>query len=70
MVGADRTSAGQLSGMVSNPPYIPSATVLGLQPEVVRHEPHLALDGGVDGLEAIRILVNTAPEYLQPGASG
>jgi release factor glutamine methyltransferase len=58
---------GRLSGMVSNPPYIPSETVLGLQAEVVRHEPHLALDGGVDGLEAIRILVNTAPEYLQPG---
>jgi release factor glutamine methyltransferase len=41
--------------------------VLRLQPEVVKHEPHLALDGGLDGLEAIRILVDTAPEYLQPG---
>jgi release factor glutamine methyltransferase len=58
---------GQISGMLSNPPYIPSETVLGLQPEVVNHEPHLALDGGTDGLDAIRILVDRAPEYLQPG---
>jgi release factor glutamine methyltransferase len=58
---------GKVAGMISNPPYIPSAQVLRLQPEVVNHEPHLALDGGLDGLEAIRILVNTAPEYLQPG---
>jgi release factor glutamine methyltransferase len=38
-----------------------------LQPEVTNHEPHLALDGGVDGLAAIRALVDTAPEYLQDG---
>jgi release factor glutamine methyltransferase len=58
---------GKVAGMLSNPPYIPSQAVLELQPEVVNHEPHLALDGGLDGLEAIRILVDTAPEYLQPG---
>jgi release factor glutamine methyltransferase len=58
---------GKVAGMISNPPYIPSEEVLRLQPEVVNHEPHLALDGGVDGLVAIRILVETAPEYLQPG---
>jgi release factor glutamine methyltransferase len=58
---------GKVAGMISNPPYIPSAELLRLQPEVVNHEPHLALDGGLDGLEAMRILVNTAPEYLQPG---
>jgi release factor glutamine methyltransferase len=58
---------GQVAGMISNPPYIPAAEVLQLQPEVVTHEPHLALDGGLDGLEAIRLLVDTAPEYLQPG---
>jgi release factor glutamine methyltransferase len=58
---------GNVAGMISNPPYIPSAEVLRLQPEVVNHEPHLALDGGLDGLEAIRVLVDTAPEYLQPG---
>ncbi len=58
---------GKVAGMISNPPYIPSTTVLQLQPEVVNHEPHLALDGGADGLAAIRILVETAPEYLLPG---
>jgi release factor glutamine methyltransferase len=58
---------GKVAGMLANPPYIPSQDVLQLQPEVVKHEPHLALDGGSDGLDAIRILVDTAPEYLQPG---
>ena len=57
----------QVSGMVSNPPYIPSSTVLTLQPEVFKHEPHLALDGGFDGLECIRHLVETAPDYLESG---
>jgi release factor glutamine methyltransferase len=58
---------GQFSGMVSNPPYIPSDTVLTLQPEVVKHEPHLALDGGADGLDCIRHLIEVSPAYLRPG---
>jgi release factor glutamine methyltransferase len=58
---------GQITGMVSNPPYIPSQTVTELQPEVVNWEPHLALDGGADGLTAIRILVNEAPQFIQSG---
>lgn len=58
---------GQVSGMVSNPPYIPTALVAELQPEVARHEPHLALDGGSDGLDPIRHSVETAPDYLRPG---
>ncbi len=58
---------GKFSGMVSNPPYIPTSTVLTLQPEVVNHEPHLALDGGTDGLDCIRQLITSSPEYLQPG---
>ncbi|BCL36849.1 peptide chain release factor N(5)-glutamine methyltransferase [Nostoc sp. MS1] len=58
---------GQVSGMISNPPYIPSNVVPTLQPEVVNHEPHLALDGGTDGLDAIRHLIDVAPSYLQPG---
>lgn len=57
----------QLSGMVSNPPYIPRNLIPNLQPEVARHEPHLALDGGEDGLDCIRHLVNVAPDYLQSG---
>ncbi|MFN6484173.1 MULTISPECIES: peptide chain release factor N(5)-glutamine methyltransferase [unclassified Nostoc] len=58
---------GQFSGMVSNPPYIPTSTLPTLQPEVVNHEPHLALDGGADGLDCIRHLVEISPSYLQPG---
>lgn len=58
---------GKFAGMVSNPPYIPSETVLTLQPEVVNHEPHLALDGGNDGLDCIRHLIETSPIYLQTG---
>jgi release factor glutamine methyltransferase len=59
--------AGQVQGMVSNPPYIPTALVADLQPEVALHEPHLALDGGGDGLVAIRELVTKAPDFLLPG---
>lgn len=58
---------GQLAGLVSNPPYIPTATVQTLQPEVRQHEPTLALDGGNDGLESLRQLVEIAPDYLLPG---
>lgn len=58
---------GKLSGMVSNPPYIPRSIIPDLQPEVARHEPRLALDGGRDGLGCIRHLVATAPSYLISG---
>jgi release factor glutamine methyltransferase len=58
---------GQIQGMISNPPYIPSSMIAGLQPEVAHHEPHLALDGGEDGLVAVRHLVETAPDYLVAG---
>lgn len=58
---------GEFSGMVSNPPYIPTSTLPELQPEVYKHEPHLALDGGNDGLECIRHLIETSSDYLKPG---
>lgn len=58
---------GQVSGMVSNPPYIPSSLVQQLQPEVRNHEPLLALDGGADGLDCIRHLIETSPNYLRAG---
>ncbi len=58
---------GQLSAMVSNPPYIPTAMLAELQPEVRQHEPKLALDGGADGLDCIRHLAATAPTYLRSG---
>ncbi len=58
---------GQFSGMVSNPPYIPTSILPTLQPEVVNHEPHLALDGGADGLDCIRHLIEISPSYLRSG---
>ena len=58
---------GQLSGIVSNPPYIPRDELQQLQPEVRDHEPLMALDGGIDGLDCIRHLINMSPDYLRPG---
>ena len=58
---------GKVTGMVSNPPYIPSAQIARLDPEVAQHEPRMALDGGDDGLDDIRHLVATAPLYLVSG---
>lgn len=48
--------------VVSNPPYIASADIADLAPEVRDHEPRLALDGGADGLDAYRVL---APQVLR-----
>jgi release factor glutamine methyltransferase len=48
--------------VVANPPYIASADIAGLAPEVRDHEPRLALDGGADGLDAYRDL---APQILR-----
>lgn len=58
--------SGQIQGMVSNPPYIPTDLWPTLAPEV-QHEPRLALDGGEDGLVHLAHLVKTAPTYLCPG---
>lgn len=51
-----------------NPPYIPSADLDSLQAEV-RFEPRLALDGGADGLNFYRRILQEAPRYLHPGGS-
>jgi release factor glutamine methyltransferase len=53
--------------IVSNPPYLPSGLIPTLAPEVSRHDPRLALDGGPDGLAVIRRLVDAAPRWLVPG---
>nr|XP_043623017.1 release factor glutamine methyltransferase [Erigeron canadensis] len=58
---------GQVAGLVSNPPYIPSGHISGLQPEVGRHEPILALDGGEDGMSDLLHLCNGAALMLKPG---
>ena len=53
--------------IVSNPPYIRSEDIAGLQPEVSCWEPVMALDGGADGLEAIRVLLETGADVLKAG---
>lgn len=53
--------------VVSNPPYIPTGHIDGLEPEVRDHEPHLALDGGPDGLDAYRVLAPEILRVLKPG---
>lgn len=67
---AERTEDGQMKRydvIVSNPPYIPSAVVDELEPEVRDYEPRIALDGTADGLRFYRILAEEAVHYLKPG---
>ncbi|KAK9057141.1 hypothetical protein SSX86_024508 [Deinandra increscens subsp. villosa] len=58
---------GRVAGLVSNPPYIPSGHISGLQAEVGRHEPILALDGGEDGMSDLLHLCNGAALMLKSG---
>lgn len=59
--------ATRFDAVVSNPPYIPSAVIAGLAPEVRDHDPPAALDGGGDGLSAYRALLPQVPRLLAPG---
>jgi release factor glutamine methyltransferase len=52
--------------ILSNPPYIPSSVINTLQPEIVRYEPLIALDGKQDGLYFIQKIVHDAQRYLKP----
>ncbi len=61
---------GTFSVLVSNPPYIPTAVLANEVPAEVRdHEPALALDGGPDGLDVFRRLLERAPAALEPGGT-
>jgi release factor glutamine methyltransferase len=59
--------ANGLDLIVSNPPYIRSSEIAGLATEVRDHDPHRALDGGADGLDAYRIVAPEAARLLAPG---
>jgi len=61
--------SGPFDLIVSNPPYIRSADIGSLAPEVRNHDPLAALDGGADGLDAYRALVPQAARLLAPGAA-
>jgi release factor glutamine methyltransferase len=58
---------GMVDVVVANPPYVPSADVPGLPAEVAGFEPHLALDGGPNGLDVYRRILLGAREWLAPG---
>jgi release factor glutamine methyltransferase len=70
-VACDWTSAlqGRFDLIVCNPPYIPSADVASLAPEVQQHDPAAALDGGDDGLAAYRIIFAEAARLLAAGGT-
>jgi release factor glutamine methyltransferase len=55
--------------VISNPPYIPSAAVLGLAPEITKHEPRAALDGGPDGLDFYRRIAANVRSHVVAGGS-
>lgn len=63
--GGDPT--GHFDVIVSNPPYVATAELADLAPEVRDHEPRLALDGGADGLDVYRRIAAEAPAALRPG---
>jgi len=54
--------------IIANLPYIPAEEIASLSPEV-RHDPASALDGGPDGLDLVRRLIETAPDRLAPGGA-
>nr|WP_246395896.1 peptide chain release factor N(5)-glutamine methyltransferase [Gluconacetobacter tumulisoli] len=66
VMNANWTSAiqGRFDVIFSNPPYIPHGDLAGLMPDVRDHEPARALDGGVDGLDAYRVLTEALPSLL------
>jgi release factor glutamine methyltransferase len=63
------TFAEHFDMVLANPPYIPSADIDGLPPEVSRHEPRVALDGGPDGLDAYRAIVARLNDWVKPGGA-
>jgi release factor glutamine methyltransferase len=60
--------AGSADLVIANPPYIPSAELDRLMPEV-QWEPRLALDGGPDGLDVVRTIIGTTPDRMRPGGT-
>jgi release factor glutamine methyltransferase len=58
---------GELDLVTANAPYIPTGEVDGLSVDIARFEPHLALDGGADGLAVIERIIAKAPEHLSRG---
>lgn len=64
----DWTGWGEADLIISNPPYIASAAIETLAPEVRDHDPRAALDGGADGLDAYREIIGLGARHMRPGA--
>ena len=64
-----RPDLGRFDLIVSNPPYVRRGDIATLAPEVRDYEPHLALDGGEDGLVYYGRIANQAADFLEPGGS-
>ena len=62
-----QSEAGTFDIITSNPPYIPTAVIATLEPEVREHEPMMALDGTEDGLKFYRQIAKKAGTWLKPG---
>ena len=60
---------GRFDIIVTNPPYIPTKEIKKLQKEVRKYEPHLALDGGEDGLDYYRRIAEEAKKYIVRGGT-
>ncbi len=60
-------SLGEFQCIVSNPPYIPTGDIAGLEASVRDYEPHMALDGGADGMDFYRSIAEQWKEALTPG---
>ncbi len=57
---------GKIDFLISNPPYVMRSEINSLMPEVANYEPHIALDGGEDGLFFYGRIIEKAPLYLKP----
>ena len=64
-----QSEAGTFDIITSNPPYIPTAVIATLEPEVREHEPMMALDGTEDGLKFYRQIAKEAGTWLKPGGA-
>jgi release factor glutamine methyltransferase len=62
-----KETAARFDLILSNPPYVRRGQLQHLQPEIQRFEPLSALDGGLDGLDCLRRIIDSAHRYLKPG---
>jgi release factor glutamine methyltransferase len=60
---------GRVDLVLCNPPYVPEIGAAGLPAEVTRHDPHVAVFGGTDGLDVIRPLIGRFATLLRPGGA-